>query len=74
MTADSRGASASANSAAGLNRSAGVFASARCTAAATQPGTAGRIAVMLGASAVRCWCRRLSTVGPVNGGCPASIS
>ena len=32
------------------------------------------VAVMLGASAAKCWCTRLSTEGAVNGGCPASIS
>ena len=69
-----RGAIASPNCATGLNRSAGVLARQRSNAAVTHPGTEGRIAVTLGGAAERCWCTRLSTVGPVNGGCPASIS
>ena len=58
------GPSASANSATGLNRSAGVFANARCSVAATCAGTAGRMLVMGGGATDRCWCTRLSTVGP----------
>ena len=45
-----------------------------CSASATPAGTAGRSWVIGGAFAVRCWCTMLSAVGPVNGGCPASIS
>ena len=55
-------------------RSAGVFASARCTTAATGAGTVGRRSVTGGGSTARCWWTTLSAVGPVNGGCPASIS
>ena len=68
------GRSAPANCATGLNRSAGVLARARCSAAATSAGTAGRSWVMGGGVAVRCWWMMLSTVGPVNGAWPASIS
>lgn len=66
--------SASANSAAVANRSAGVLASDCCNAAATCAGTAGRTTLMLGGSAARCCRTTLSAVAPVNGGCPASIS
>ena len=71
---DSWWASAAANWATEAKRSAGVFTSARAIAVATRPGTAGRMVVTLGAAAVRCWWTRLSTVGPVKGGCPANIS
>jgi hypothetical protein len=69
----SRMRSASANWPAGLNRSAGVFASARMIAAATCAGTAGRIDVIGRGSDARCW-RMMLSAGPVNGGVPASIS
>lgn len=65
---------ASANSLAVANRSAGVLAIARLITSAISRGTASRITVTLGTSAVRCWCTMLSTVGPVNGAWPASIS
>ena len=55
-------------------RSAGVFASARVSAFATPAGTAGRSSVTGRGATFRCWWIALSAVGPVNGGCPASIS
>src|SRR3954470_16359050 len=65
---------AAENCATGLNRSAGFRASARWSASATAAGTAGRRLVIGGASTTR-RCRTIdSAVGPVNGGCPPSIS
>ena len=57
-----------------VNRSAGVLVSAQVNTPATHSGTAGRMTLMLGGSAARCWRTTLSAVGPVNGGCPANIS
>jgi serine/threonine-protein kinase len=47
---------------------------ARASSPATSAGTAGLSCVTARGSAVRCWWMTLSSVGPVNGGCPASIS
>ena len=66
--------SARANSAQLTKRSAGSFSRARPTAADTAPGTAGRCSCTgLGRSVIR---RAITaaTDGPVNGGCPTSIS
>jgi len=65
---------ASTNAAIPLNRSAGALARARVSAAATGFGTSGWKSVIRGGATVRCRSSTLSVVGPVNGGCPASIS
>ena len=68
------GLNAWTNWAAGLNRSAGFLASVRDSAPATSGGTVGRRFVTGAASVMRCWRVIASAVGPVNGGCPPSIS
>lgn len=66
--------SAWTSSAAELTRSAGSLASVRASAPATSAGTVARRLVIGGASATTC-CRITAWgVGPVNGGCPPSIS
>ena len=66
--------SASANSVAVVNRSAGIFSSAFITACSTARGTACRTVRNAGTGSSEWRARTACGVGPVNGGPPASIS
>jgi hypothetical protein len=66
--------SARANSSAVPNRSAGTLASARSIAYLTGGGTVARTVCSEGTGSIACRAMIDCAVGPVNGGCPASIS
>jgi hypothetical protein len=66
--------SAAANSCAEWNRSAGTLQSALLIASSTASGTVLRTIWRLGTLSSECRASSAITVGPVKGGCPASIS